>query len=100
MPTGEEMTELREKCKWEWTTQGGKKGYKVIGKNGNSIFLPAAGRRYESGLRNEGSFGYYWSSSLYSENSSIAWDTDFHSAAVYRSISSRSFGFSVRPVTE
>ncbi|MEE1090753.1 MAG: hypothetical protein UH103_04940, partial [Paludibacteraceae bacterium] len=43
MPTDEELTELREKCTWEWTTLNGVNGYKVIGVNGNSIFLPTAG---------------------------------------------------------
>ena len=35
MPTDEEFLELRNLCRWERT----KKGYKVIGPNGSSIFL-------------------------------------------------------------
>ena len=51
MPTKAEQDELRNYCTWEWTTLNGEKGYKVISKkNGNSIFLPAAGCRYSSGL--------------------------------------------------
>lgn len=43
MPTLKEMRELINKCKWEETTIQGHKGYKIIGNNGNSIFLPATG---------------------------------------------------------
>ncbi len=41
MPTETECEELLDNCTWKWTTQNGVKGYKVIGTNGNSIFLPA-----------------------------------------------------------
>ncbi len=101
MPTDEEMTELREKCKWEWTMLGGKYGYRVTSKtNGNSIFLPAAGYRYEGGLLNEGSNGYYWSSSLTTDEPYRAWGVYFDSDEVNRLIGRRYLGFSVRPVTE
>ncbi len=45
MPTDEEWTELRENCTWTWTNLNGKNGYEVKGANGNSIFLPAAGKK-------------------------------------------------------
>ena len=69
MPTRAEQDELRNNCTWTWTTQNGVNGYKVTSKsNGNSIFLPAAGYRDDSSLNNAGSTGYYWSSSLYTDN--------------------------------
>lgn len=40
MPTYDEMKELKDNCTWKWTQINGVNGYKVIGKNGNSIFLP------------------------------------------------------------
>lgn len=40
MPTATEMGELYNNCKWEWTQINGVNGYKVTGKNGNSIFFP------------------------------------------------------------
>lgn len=43
MPTKDEIEELIKNCTWEWTQIDNINGYKVIGKNGNSIFLPAAG---------------------------------------------------------
>ena len=99
MPTDAEMTELRENCTWTWTTQGGKNGYKVTSKkNGNSIFLPAAGCRSDSSLSDAGSGGYYWSSSLYTSYPDLAWDVDFYSSRVYRGHYDRCCGQSVRPV--
>ena len=49
MPTPAEIKELVEKCTWEWTTVNNVNGYKVTGKNGNSIFLPAAGNTLREG---------------------------------------------------
>ena len=62
LPTDSECQELVDKCTWTWTTQGGHEGYKVTGRNGNSIFLPAAGWRNGSSLDNAGEYGRYWSS--------------------------------------
>ena len=65
MPTLNEIKELEEKCTCAWTMQNGVKGYKVTSKkNGNSIFLPAAGDRWNDDLYNAGSDGHYWSSTL------------------------------------
>ena len=46
-PTSGEMLELIKFCEWSWTAIDGVSGYKVVGTNGNYIFLPAAGYRYE-----------------------------------------------------
>lgn len=62
MPTFDEFVELREKCKWTWTTKSGKNGYEVTGPNGQSIFLPAAGSKWKSRFFYKG--GSYWSSTL------------------------------------
>lgn len=40
IPTIGQWEELRNNCPWEWSQKDGKDGYKVIGRNGNSIFLP------------------------------------------------------------
>ena len=101
MPTFAEMTKLRTECDWKWTSQGGKNGYKVTGKNGNSIFLPAAGCRYDSGLYHAGSEGHYWSSSLYDAHSTNAWSVSFYAGGVIRDSGDlRYYGQSVRPVTK
>ena len=61
MPTKAEQDELRNNCTWTWTTQNGVNGYKVVGPNGNSIFLPAAGYMYEGTLYGAGSVCFFWS---------------------------------------
>ena len=100
MPTVEEFTELREQCTWTWTTQNGVNGYKVVGKNGNFIFLPAAGFMYYSSLYYAGSYGFYWSCSLNSSNPHYAYCVSFSSSNVNRYNLSRYYGQSVRPVCQ
>ena len=100
MPTLDEIKELKEKCKWTWTGRG----YTVTGPNGNSIFLPAAGCRYDSDLYNAGSDGYYWSSSLSSYYSGSAYGLYFYSDGVnwndyyFDQYFRRCYGHSVRGV--
>ena len=73
MPTEAEWTELCDNCTWTWTTQNGVKGYKVTSKkNGNSIFLPAAGAREGTSLFGKGFYGYYFSSTLFPDLSHCA----------------------------
>ena len=99
MPTLAEQDELRNNCTWEWTTQNGVKGRMATSKiNGNSIFLPAAGYRYDGSLYAVGSSGSYWSSSLGSSDSIYAYYLDFRSGYVDWSDYDRDFGRSVRAV--
>ena len=100
MPTKEEQQELKNKCTWTWTTQNGVKGEKVTGPNGNHIFLPAAGYRSGSSLGNAGYYGYYWSSSPYESGSYNAFYLYFHSSFQDVDRNYRTFGRSVRPVSE
>ena len=100
MPTKAEQDELRENCTWNWTTQNGVNGYKVTGPNGNSIFLPAAGYVYEGSLDGAGSYGIYWSSSLYTGYPDYACRVGFDSGRVDWSHYDRYCGFTVRPVCE
>lgn len=55
MPTSGEIHELLNNCTWEWAQINGINGYKVTGTNGNTIFLPAAGKyfSYNSGLNKD-----------------------------------------------
>ena len=64
IPTRTDFKELREECEWVWTsytTVDGENvpGYKVIGSNGNTIFLPAAGYRSEGTREDVNIKGYY-----------------------------------------
>ena len=100
MPTKAEQDELRNNCTWTWTTQNGVNGYKVTGTNGNSIFLPAADYRYGSSFSSAGSAGFYWSSSLDTDDPDIAYELTFHSGNVYWNGYSRVYGQSVLPVCQ
>ena len=100
IPTNEEWQALYNNCTWTWTTQNGVNGRLVTAANGNSIFLPAAGERDETGLYYAGDDGQYWSSSLGPDYPFIAWGVLFSSGIVYSGYYTRNNGFSVRPVTE
>ena len=103
VPTDAEWTELRTKCTWTWTTNyngTGVKGRIVTSSNGNSIFLPAAGHRDYSLHYDAGSSGYFWSSSLFSDEPSNAWHVGFNSGPILRLNDFRYYGHSIRPVTE
>ena len=97
-PTGAEMTELREQCKWTWITQNGVNGYKVVGPNGNSIFLPAAGDMHGTALVSVDSIGLYWSSLSNTSNPYSAYRLNFNSSEVKITGSNRYNGLSLRPV--
>ena len=99
MPTYDELKELRTKCTWTWITQNGINGYNVEGPNGNSIFLPAAGR-YGSSLINAGSDGYYWSSTPFENGDGYAYLLFFGSGSRDMGYYYRYYGHSVRPVLE
>ncbi len=100
MPTREEMNELYSNCTHEWTTQNGVNGRLFTGPNGNSIFLPAAGRRVDSDLGYAGSCGYYMSSSLFSSGTDYAWSLYFNSDGYDMGISCRYYGLTVRAVCQ
>lgn len=63
MPTNVEFEELVANCTWRWTPRNGIAGYEVVGPNGISIFLPAAGY-----FDNPIEAAFYWSSSAYDDN--------------------------------
>lgn len=97
-PTAKEINELEERCKWQWMSVNGKKGFLITGPNGNSIFMPAAGYKDGQELHYENSSLCYWSSSL---------DEDYSAHALNRSETSRSIngfcgyrclGLPIRPV--
>lgn len=101
MPTDAEWTALREHCTWNWTKQNGFNGRLVTADNGNSIFLPAAGYRDGTSLGAAGTYGYYWSSSLYPAGYPyFAFRVNFSSGDFKRSAHFRFTGYSVRPVIE
>ena len=99
MPTQDEIRELVENCSWKWTTYNGVKGQLVTGPNGNSIFLPAAGFRYDAGV--EGDCGFYWSAAPREDYSGCAWNLYFDGNRYdWYYWGGRTFGCTVRPVSD
>lgn len=103
-PTTTQMDELVRECNWTWSTdkdsEGNEiKGYKVASKtNGNSIFIPAAGYRYNTNFANQGSHGLYWSSSPNEGNSGYGLHLYFTTDSKTNGDLSRSFAVPIRPV--
>lgn len=100
IPTKEQFIELYENCKWIRATIESVNGYLVVSKiNQESIFLPCSGDGYDSSWSSRGSYGCYWSGSLYSATSGRS--LHFSSGGVYpQSNDNRFYGFAVRPVRQ
>lgn len=61
LPTRDEQTELRTKCRWEYDSES--KRYKIIGPNGNYIYIPVTNN----------DTGRYWSGTLHITNKATAY---------------------------
>ena len=103
MPTTEELKALYDNTTNEPITDykgTGIAGRKFTGKGNyanSSLFLPAAGIFNGTSYYNDGSYGYYWSSTLYS--STLGRSLYFVSGNVYpQNYSNRFYGFPVRAV--
>lgn len=68
LPTREDVVELAGFCEKIWENNNGYGGYRIIGPNGNSIFLPVinpegkAGRMFENGTVPQDGQARYWTS--------------------------------------
>ena len=99
MPTKEDWDELKEHCTWYWRTENGVDGRLVTGKNGNSIFLPAAGIRLHAYISNVNWVGYYLSSSLPSNAPLTMWNVILDYDKVFIGYGYERYkGLTVRPV--
>lgn len=102
MPSFEQFQELINSnyTVTEWTKQNDVNGIKITSKkNGIFIFLPATGYYSESWLYYAGSYGYYWSRTLYTENPDLAIGLFFEpEGAAANGYDGRSAGRTVRPV--
>lgn len=97
MPTESELSELANNCSWEWVTFHGMQGFWIVGPNGNSIFLPAAGWKSGTETHTLGVEGFYWTSSL-STYSDWARAIFISSGSSRWESKDRFYGFAVRPV--
>jgi hypothetical protein len=99
LPTKDEQLELVGACAWEKTELNGVEGYRVTGKNGNSIFLAASGGRIGTKLHYQVSGGDFWSGTL-SGNTDEAYYMWFYGGRQAVEDLPRHYGFAIRPVTE
>ena len=101
MPTKTQFEELlnTNNCTNTWTTVNGVNGRLFTSvSNGNTLFIPAAGRARNGSMDGVGSYGYVWSSSLYSSEVKRGRSLYFGSDDVYADALIRCFGYSVRGV--
>ena len=98
MPTKSEFQELLDKCFWKEITYKNTTGYLVTGKNGNAIFLPRTGYKYDNTSRS----GYgIWTSTYYYYSSSSSQTTyaSYWSGSTLGYIE-RYYGLTIRPVQD
>lgn len=100
IPTKAQWNELLKYTTNQWTTQNGVSGTLFTAKNGQTLFLPAAGSREGNGFRDVGSHGKYWSSLVDTDVAYSAWYFSFVSGFCRMACLNRTYGFSVRPVRE
>ncbi len=115
MPSAYQWIELQDNTDSAWTTQNGVNGRLFTASNGHSLFLPAAGSRWgdfrlfrallaadyrrDDNLHDVGSYGKYWSSSLYTGDPCCAWHFRFDSGDYYYvNYDERYCGLSIRAV--
>ncbi len=100
MPNADQVNELLQYTSKKWTMVNEVEGCRFTSTiNGKSIFLPAAGYRYNAEFREKKKNGYFWSSSLYPSKCTTASGFYFiQSGMGLVSYDLRCCGFTVRPV--
>ena len=96
MPSLEQVNELINECSHQWSVVGGVNGMVFTGKNNNSIFLPAGGKRIDFSLNSKDSYGFYWSDTEYDR--STAYYIYFYDGNLGTSRGGMYIGHLVRPV--
>ena len=99
IPTRDELKELVNKCRFDWDSE--KKGYRITGPSGNSIFLPASGIYTSSKLLQVKQACNLWSSTPYRGKNKFTHTLFFNSENKY-SIGTiyRYMGCNIRPVID
>ena len=99
LPNADQFEELFRLCTVTFIEQDGVPGYKVTAKNGNSIFLPAAGKRVAHEMQETGTNGYYLTGSANMSNNKFAVDYEFSAKGGARASRAVYEALSVRPVS-
>ena len=109
MPTQSQMEELRDKCTCKKETLNGVVGVRVTGPNGNSIFLPYAGKYFGDEVQYAGESVYVWNNEGHGGNGANPDPTFYYGhhynysslsadPVAYVTFNSRLDGMSIRPV--
>jgi len=99
LPTAEQFEEMFRLCKIEFTEMDGVSGYQVTGVNGNSIFLPAAGKRVGHDMQEQGVTGFYMTGNANPTNAQYSVDFEFSATGKSRATLAVYEALSVRPVS-
>lgn len=103
MPSKEQYMELSDNCSFEWIVKDWVVGMLIVGKNGNSIFLPAAGSFAEGSFDGESFAGYYWTSTNSTNGVDYAVPFQFSKImignGVIDSYFQRIHGYNIRPIS-
>jgi hypothetical protein len=108
--TNAEWQAIWRNCPQMWVTKDGISGFLIYGASDatsrdgkdysvNEIFLPATGFRDGTSVYIRGTYGFYWSGTLYSSNTYFAYSLYFNSWNWYTSYNYRYYGFALRPVS-
>ncbi len=98
IPTVKDFNELLRCCTWKWTKSKGVNGYLVVGPNGNSVFLPAAGEMESDSLESDNTDGWYWSSEPDDSIESWAMSLTFDKKEKEIQEMGKECGLTIRPV--
>lgn len=107
IPTAEEWDELFRNCDIcpASLSVKGKMGLAlgnmfVSKRNGNAIFIPLSGMKYDDRLGDVLKFGFYWSASLDVDNPDRAWSADMDWDVTMMVAIMRYRGYAIRPVKD
>lgn len=100
IPTRDEFEELCDRCRWVWEKKNGVPGFRVIGTNGRSIFLPVTGMKSNGVLTFQDVRGYYWSGEVSDAGPNYAPVLFFYKGGKLIKDYKKAYGFAIRPVKE
>lgn len=99
IPTKADFDELIACCTTMRTTLNGVNGLKILGPNGNSIFLPSAGFKANDLFYHLNEWGYYSTRELYYSDTNNCVLFKFDDSNIYTYWTNiRWYGYSIRPV--
>lgn len=101
LPTQDDVNELLTSCTWTEVTKYDQSMYKVVGPNGDSIFIAKRGSMNGTSVANDGERASFWTSNLnviedYKKEN--AYGTSFYGANRTIATVPRYYGYTIRPI--